>query len=261
MKYNIENCLKQGYKALVTAGGAYSNHIAATAAAGKEYGLQTVGLIRGEEFKDSLNPTLQKATEYGMQLVFLNRSLYREIKTTPRPDLIPTVDPFYFIPEGGSNDEGIKGCREIPGEINIPYDYICCACGTGTTLSGIIEGLPQKTTALGFSALKVDGYFEKQVSNHLKQWGLENKNNWKIINDYHFGGYAKVPEELFLFVDDFYRKTGIELDYIYTGKMMYGIYDMIRKKQFAPGSVIIAVHTGGLQGNPSIRNQHRTVKK
>lgn len=249
LKYNIEEAKRQGKETLLTFGGAYSNHIAATAAAGKEAGLKTIGMIRGDKL-EVLNPTLQFAKECGMELHYVSREEYRNKDTIEFTNsLHQKFFNFFLIPEGGANELGIKGCKEILDHINIPFDTVCCACGTGTTLTGIILSLKNEQKALGFQILKAENYIRSEIENYLKQFNERDKNNWQINEDYHFGGYAKHKPELIDFIERFEKENNIPLDFIYTGKMMYGIYDLIQKDFFKPSQTIIAIHTGGLQGN------------
>jgi 1-aminocyclopropane-1-carboxylate deaminase/D-cysteine desulfhydrase-like pyridoxal-dependent ACC family enzyme len=244
--YNIEQARKENKSVLLTFGGAYSNHIAATAAAGKEYGFKTIGIIRGEE--QFTNATLLFAQQNEMQLHFVSRALYQK-----KEELYNYVankfaeENFYLIPEGGSNHLGMLGCKEIKKLIDIDFDYICCACGTGATLSGIILSLQKEQQALGFQVLKASNYIQYEVEQQLKGFPVEA--NWSINENYHFGGYAKIKTDLTEFVRYFKLNHHIPLDFIYTGKMMFGIFDLIEKGYFKKGSTIVAVHTGGLQGN------------
>jgi 1-aminocyclopropane-1-carboxylate deaminase len=242
LKYNLIEAKKKGFQTLLTFGGAYSNHIAATACATKENGFKSIGVIRGEEHLP-LNPTLQFAKEQGMHIHYVSRSDYRE-KTTP--DFLEKLkiqfSDFYLIPEGGSNELAIQGTEEIL-EANDTQDYICCAVGTGGTIAGIINASTNKQTVIGFPAIKGIDVLGKDIEN----W--TNKQNWKLINDYVCGGYAKVNEELVEFINKFNTVHDIPLDVIYTGKMMLGILDLVAKDYFPKGSSILAIHTGGLQGN------------
>lgn len=253
LKYNIEEAKKQHKDTLLTFGGAFSNHIAAIAAAGKEYGLKTIGIIRGEK-SSALNPTLQLAQKNGMQLDFISRELYRNKNALMQYVIEKYKNTAYIIPEGGSNILGVKGCMEIATNINIPFDYICTPCGTGATVAGIILSLKEKQKAVGFQVLKADGYIRGEVDKWLKEFDSE-KSNWEIKDDYHFGGYAKLTPELKQFAADFYAKHNIALDYVYTAKMMYGIFELIKKDYFKNDSTIIAVHTGGLQGNEGMEDR------
>ena len=249
LKYNIEEAKKNGKDTLLTFGGAYSNHIAATAFAGKEYGFKTIGIIRGNEISE-LNPTLQFATDCGMQLHYVSREEYKTKDTKEfLQELITKFPNAYIIPEGGANELGIKGCKEIVNNIPIDFDYICCPCGTGTTLAGIILSLQEHQQAIGFQVLKGKDYIKSEVTDWLAKFNYTNNNNWRINEDYHFGGYAKVNTELKDFKTTFEKENSIPLDYIYTAKMMFGIYSLIEKGLFEKNKTIIALHTGGLQGN------------
>ncbi len=247
LKYNLKKARREGYHKLATFGGAYSNHIAAVASAGIRFGFQTIGIIRGEETLP-LNPTITFARQCGMKIAYMDRTTYRRKSEKEVIDqLHEQYGPFYLIPEGGTNQLAIKGAAEIVPEIyyelgRIP-DYICVSCGTGGTLAGIIQGMEGKSRAVGFAALK-GNFLTREVS----QWINPDFSNWSIQPTYHFGGYAKSKPELISFIRSFKRRYGIQLDPIYTGKMMYGILDIAKKGYFAPSSTVVAIHTGGLQG-------------
>ena len=250
LKYNLMAARKAGYQTLLTFGGAYSNHIAAVAAAGYEFGFNIIGIIRGEELIDKINSnsSLSLAQQHGMQFKFVSRTDYRDKN---KPEFIKQLQhefgEFYLIPEGGTNALAVQGCREILTEHDKQqFDYVCCAVGTGGTIAGVIESSLDTQTILGFSALKGDFLHAE-----IEQW--TQKINWELINDYHFGGYAKTTPELLQFVQDFKQKTNIEIEPIYTGKMLFGLFDLIDKGYFAANSQILAIHTGGLQGNLSTR--------
>lgn len=249
LKYNLQEAHRQGKNTLLTFGGAYSNHIAAVAAAGKGFGFKTIGIIRGEEHLP-LNPTLSFATSCGMKLQYISREQYRQ-KQDPGflKYLSEQVGHPYIIPEGGTNLLAVKGCAEIVQEITLAYDYICCAAGTGGTMAGIVAGLAGEKQALGFPALKGGEFLEKEIAELVLDYTGRNFDNWKLNTAYHFGGYAKVKPELLDFMRLFQQGHHVSLDPIYTGKMFFGIYDLIRGGYFARGSRIVAVHTGGLQGN------------
>jgi 1-aminocyclopropane-1-carboxylate deaminase len=254
LKYNIEEARKRNENTLLTFGGAFSNHIAATAAAGQESGFKTIGVIRGER-EEKLNPTLQFATEQGMLLHYISREEYKQKHSPQFLDFLKSrFKDFYLIPEGGANVKGIEGCREIRNHFQIPFDVIACPCGTGTTLSGIILSLKKNEKAFGFQVLKGEKYIRNEVKKWLSEFNNTDENNWEIIEDYHFGGYAKRKAELIAFNENFEKENNIPLDFIYTGKMMFGIYDLIKKGFFKNGETIIAVHTGGLQGNKGFDN-------
>jgi len=248
LKYNVSAAKEQDKSALLTFGGAYSNHIAAVAAAGQEYSFKTLGLIRGEEHLP-LNPTLAFAADCGMQLFYLDREAYRQKDNLKFLESLQQQYPgAYILPEGGTNLLAVQGCTEIVADIPIPFDYICCAAGTGGTLAGIIVGLAGEKKVIGFPALKGGGFLYREIEQLVKAYtGLEYA-NWELQTQYHFGGYAKIKPELLQFIKDFKALQGILLEPIYTGKMLFGIYDLIRQDYFKPGSRIIALHTGGLQG-------------
>jgi len=244
LKYNLIAAKGRNADTLLTFGGAYSNHIAATAAAGSEFGFRTIGIIRGEELvhKVSNNPTLVFAQQYGMQFKFVSRAAYRR-KNEPQflEALENEFGNFYGLPEGGTNALAIKGCEEIlKGEDTI-FDYVCTPVGTGGTISGLINSAKKHQKVLGFPALKGD-FLEKEIRS------FTTNNNWELITKYHFGGYGKINSALITFINQFKEETGIPLDPVYTGKMLYGIVDMIRHNYFKKGSKILAIHTGGLQG-------------
>lgn len=250
LKYNLEEMKSEGLNTLLTFGGAYSNHIAATAAVGQKHGIQTIGIIRGVEFKTNLNPTLRQAEANGMQLHFVSRDEYRKKESTEFiKELKNKFGKFYLLPEGGSNELAVKGCEEILTKNTTPFNYIACAVGTGATMAGLIRASQPQQKILGFSALNQDGFLNKDVKN-LSGIGEENK--WEIINNYHFGKYGKVTKELIEFYHNFNSEFGVELDLIYTAKMMHGLFDMIYKNTFEPGTSILAIHTGGVQGNKEI---------
>ena len=244
LKYNIQYAKKQGFSRILTFGGAFSNHIAATAAAGEAYGVATIGVIRGEPF-EQLNPTLQKAVDRGMQLVYMDREKYRmKDRLSQRLWLENTYGPAYIIPEGGSNQLGVKGCEEMMQGFAAEYDYFICSVGTGATLAGIINAMSPEQHAIGVSALK--GAFN--ISENIQEWLTEPGKSWEINHDYHFGGYAKVNPDLIEFINSFKKQHKIQLDPVYTGKMVYASLDLLLKKHIPEGSKVLMIHTGGQQG-------------
>lgn len=244
LKYNLIQAKAEKQHTLLTFGGAFSNHIAAVAFAGKENNLKTIGIIRGEELQDKIheNPTLTFAQENGMRLEFIARSTYSEKESKDfLSQLEQKFGQFYLIPEGGTNELAIKGCQEILTEADRKYDYICCAVGTGGTISGIINSAFPQQKVLGFPALK-GAFLQKEITKFV------DSNNWELIEDYHFGGYAKVNAELISFINQFSKNNKVPLDPVYTGKMAFGVFDLVKKGYFAKGSKILLIHTGGLQG-------------
>ena len=253
LKYNLLEANEQGITTFLTFGGAYSNHIAAASCI-PQYcdGAKVIGVIRGEELAraKTLNPTLAKAKSNGMQLHFVSREDYK-LKDTVAfiDDLKRKFGSFYLLPEGGTNPLAIKGCEEIlTQDEKEHFDVVCCAVGTGGTISGIINSTLPSQQVIGFSALKGD-ILKNDVAD------LVNNNRWTINTEYHFGGYAKIKTELIHFINEFKAKTGVALDPIYTGKMMYGIHAMIENGDFKKNTSILAVHTGGLQAIEGMNNR------
>jgi len=242
LKYNLVEAKKQNKNTLLTFGGAYSNNIAAISFAAKENGFKSIGVIRGEEHLP-LNPTLKFAKEQGMEIIYISRSYYR-LKHTKEfiNNLKEKLGDFYLVPEGGTNGLAIKGTAEIL-DSNDVQDFVCCSVGTGGTFAGIISASNDKQMVLGFSAIKGSDQLEKDIGSWVDEC------NWELISDYVCGGYAKVNTSLIEFVNDFYSAQKVPLDAIYTGKMMMGVLDLIKQDYFPRESSILAIHTGGLQGN------------
>lgn len=255
LKYNLQEARQQDHHTLLTFGGAYSNHIAATAAAGKAYGFRSIGIIRGEEHLP-LNPTLALATSCGMQLHYISREQYR-LKSEPGflQELRAQFGQVYVLPEGGTNLLAVKGCAEIVPDIDVDFSHICCAMGTGGTFAGIVAGLTGEKEALGFPALKGGAFLRQEVEELVLAYSGQRYHNWQLATEYHFGGYAKVKPELLAFMAQFKQEHGIPLEPVYTGKMMYGLFDLVRKGYFPRGSRVVAVHTGGLQGNAGFKER------
>jgi 1-aminocyclopropane-1-carboxylate deaminase len=244
LKYNIAEAKLLNYNTVLTFGGAFSNHIAALAFAGKTYGFSTIGVIRGDELREkiNLNPTLEFAKSCGMQFIFVSREAYRKKSEAPfLKGLREQLGDFYIIPEGGTNELAIKGCEEILGPEDAMYDCICTCVGTGGTISGIINASKSHQKIVGFPALKGD-FLEQEI----RKFAI--RSNWELVKAYHFGGYGKIKPELIAFINTFKRNYNIPLDPIYTGKMMFGLFDLIEKGFFPKNSKILVIHTGGLQG-------------
>lgn len=244
LKYNIHFAKIQQKDTLLTFGGAYSNHISAVAAVGKEFGFKTIGIIRGEELWDKIsqNPTLSFAKSCGMEFHFITREAYRHKEEIEYLDQLRNrFGDVYIIPEGGTNDLAVKGCEEIMKDEEGVYDYLCVAVGTGGTMAGLVKASKTSETVIGFSALK--GCFQ---NSEIEKY--TSKTNYDIIDSYCFGGYGKIDLDLIRFINEFQQKTQIQLDPLYTGKMIYGIVDLFKKGYFNKNSRIFAVHTGGLQG-------------
>ena len=254
LKYNLRRAEKENCKRLLTFGGAFSNHIAAVAAVGKMHAIETIGIIRGEELAGKIheNPTLKFAHECGMNLKFISRESYRNKDDASFIEqLRQQWGNFYLIPEGGTNALAVKGCEEILGDEDSQFDYICCAVGTGGTIAGLINSALPHQKILGFPALK--GTFLKEEICRFAR-----KDHWEIISGYDFGGYGKIDETLIAFLNRFYHKTKIPLDPVYTGKMVFGVIDLIEAGYFDEGSKILMIHTGGIQG---IQGMNLRLKK
>ena len=244
LKYNLLQAKAEKQQTLLTFGGAYSNHIAAVAFAGKENGFKTIGIIRGDELESKIakNPTLKFAQECGMQFEFVTREDYlHKTEAGFLENLKNKFGSFYLVPEGGTNEFAVKGCEEILTEADSQYDFVCCAIGTGGTISGIINSILPHQKVLGFPALKGD-FLKDEIRNFARN------ENWELINDYHFGGYGKVNPELIAFMNQFYAENKVPLDPIYTAKMIFGVMDLIEKGYFPENSKILLIHTGGIQG-------------
>ena len=258
LKYNLLQAKIENLGTVLTFGGAYSNHIAAVAFAGKEQGFKTIGIIRGDELVGKIdeNPTLKFAQECGMQFEFVTREAYR-LKC--EPDFIANLKDkfgnFYLVPEGGTNEYAIKGCQEILTDEDAAFDYVCCAVGTGGTISGIINSALPHQKVLGFPSLKGDF-----LKDEIRKFATSE--NWELLTDYHFGGYGKVNDELVQFINQFYKQTQVPLDPIYTGKMIFGVIDLIYKNYFPKNAKILLIHTGGLQGiegmNAILKSKNKT---
>lgn len=254
LKYNILAAQEQKHGTLLTFGGAFSNHIAAVAAAGQELGFKTIGIIRGEELEHKIaeNPTLSFAQNCGMQLHFVSREAYKAKDGIDfNNNLKRQFGSFYILPEGGTNALAVRGCEEILSEIEDGFDYICVPVGTGGTIAGLVKASKNMQQVLGFSALK--GTFQ---TSEIEKY--TSKTNFEITDAYCFGGYGKIDVDLIRFMNEFKEKTNVPLDPIYTGKMMYGIFDLLKKGYFKENSRIFAIHTGGLQG---IAGMNQKLKK
>jgi len=251
LKYNIEDAVAKGYSSILTFGGAYSNHLIATAAAAKAFGLSCVGIVRGFHAKNELTETLQACQDSGMQLHFISREDYSR-KDDPQflKSICQQFPEAYLIPEGGDNENGRKGAEAIASFIADTYTHVALPVGTGTTFSGIRNALSASVEMLGFTAMKGGAYLESDIRLVLENPLLP----FELITDYHFGGFARHNAALTGFMNAFYERSNIPLDMVYTSKMMYGIFDLIKKEKFPEGSSILCIHTGGLQGNSAVRH-------
>ena len=243
LKHNLDEAIKHGHKTLLTFGGAYSNHIYATAAAAHELGLKSIGVIRGEETLP-LNSTLSFSRNQGMKLHYVSREAYRS-KTEKYflDELHQTFGDFYLIPEGGTNELAVKGVTEFARSLGNDFDYLCCAVGTGGTMAGLIIGTSSTKKLIGFPVLKNGEFLKGEIENLL----TGKYQNWELKTDYHFGGYAKMNSQLNSFIENFNANHQILLDPIYTGKTVFGLLDLISKNFFPKGSTVQFIHTGGVR--------------
>jgi 1-aminocyclopropane-1-carboxylate deaminase len=247
LKHNLLQARREGQSTLLSFGGAWSNHLHALAAAGNLYGFSTIGVIRGE-LPDPLNICLQEAVNAGMHLYAVPRSSYRAKDTELLAELNTRFGSFYLIPEGGGNREGALGCAEIPSlYVHKRFDLVTLACGTGTTLAGVAS--TSSLPILGFQVLRGQGYLSREVVNLQAQFDLSANCDWRMNDQFHFGGYAKADSKLLSFLAKFESRHGIPLEPVYSAKMLYGIYALSKKRDFFPQNCsILAIHGGGLQG-------------
>ena len=248
LHYFIDEAKSSTHKQVITFGGAYSNHLAATAFVCKKEGLKSVGIVRGEK-SGTLSPTLKFCLENQMQLEFISRFSYRNACSAEFTNsLIEKYGTHTLIPEGGFSQKGAKGAEMIMDTFNKKdHTHVCCAIGTATTFAGLINGC-DNIHIIGFSVLKnLD-----DIEERLKKLNADKPKKYSIVNNYHFGGYAKKTNELVSFMNTFYEDNKVPLDFVYTGKMMFGVYDLMTKNYFPNASNILCIHTGGLQGNQSL---------
>ncbi|MEI8280107.1 MAG: pyridoxal-phosphate dependent enzyme [Bacteroidota bacterium] len=253
LKHNLQHIRELGYDSLLTFGGAYSNHLVATAAAAYTYGVKAIGIIRGTYSADELTPTLNQCKSFGMKLVFVTREDYN-LKENPEW-LLSLSEQFnnpYIIPEGGANEWGRVGSEDIAKLISSHYTHVCTAIGSGTTFIGLRNALASTQNVLGFVPMKNGIYLKDEISSHLKDG---QNTNWHLFDNWHFGGFGKWKDELIDFMNDFYTINHIPLDIVYTSKMMYGINELIQSGYFPHDARILCVHSGGLQGNVSIQGR------
>lgn len=251
LKYNLIEAQSQNHHTLLTFGGAYSNHLAATAAAGKLMGFKTIGIVRGEElaFGHLQNPTLSYCASQNMQLEFVSRETYR-LKNTSEMlrQLKKKYGSVYVLPEGGTNALAVKGCQEILTLEDAFFDAVCCAVGTGGTLSGLINSSKPHQHVIGFSALK-----GADIQEEIRKFA--NNDRWTLETEAYFGGYAKINANLVTFINQFFDQTNVLWDPIYTAKMVYGLIEQIKNNRWKFGNKILLIHTGGLQGISGMNQQ------
>lgn len=248
LKYILNHVLTRKAHTMVSMGGAYSNHLHALAYTGKQLNIKTKGFVRGERPR-KLNPTLEDIFDWGMELQFVSRSDYKKLREFKHHNELPDLQKGeYWLPEGGSTELALQGIEEIMSEIEMDIDFICVPCGTATTLAGLVGAKENHSSVIGFSALKGGGFLVDNVKQLLKNQSFNNI-KWSIQLDYHFGGFAKSNNELLLFIEHFLKQHDIEIEPVYTGKMLFGLFDLVQQGYFKSGQKIVAIHTGGLQGN------------
>nr|WP_235826483.1 pyridoxal-phosphate dependent enzyme [Candidatus Frankia alpina] len=260
LRGNLDEARRLGHDTLLTFGGAYSNHIRAVVvvAAGRLFGVRTVGVIRGEEHLP-LNPTLRFAVDAGMRLTYLDRTSYRT-KTSPAivDRLRAEFGAFYLLPEGGSNALGVRGCAELPAEIDRPFDVICCSCGTGGTLAGIAAGLGSGQRALGVPVLRGARFLADEVDALQRAAFGANSGNWTMAYDFHFGGYARSTPALARFIADFHDRHGLALEPVYEAKLLYALLALAEADAFPTGTTVVAVLNAMADGpGPDARREDR----
>jgi len=242
LRLNMKYAVESGFKAIVTSGGGWSNHLAATAFAAKHFGIRAIGIVRGEACKAD-----------GMELIFVSQEDYKN-RHEPQwaSTLVEHFDEVFIIPEGGANEWGRKGAGLIGRFINDSYTHIVLAVGTGTMLIGLRNQLDIQQQVLGFVPMKQGAYLKENISEHL----LNGKNaNWELFDEWHFGGFGKWNKELLAFMNDFYTENKMPLDIVYTSKMMYGLREMLYGSHFSSHERILCIHSGGLQGNVSVKDE------
>jgi 1-aminocyclopropane-1-carboxylate deaminase len=249
LRLNLQQALEGNYKTILTFGGGYSNHLVATAYAAKMAGLGAVGIVRGKY--ETLTPSLQFCKDQGMELVFVAQDDY---KNKHRPhwlrELVAHFDELFIIPEGGDNELGRKGAGLITRFIDKQYTHVVLSVGSGTTLAGVRNELDAHQYVVGMVPMKQGKYLHEHIANHLLP---EGNRNWQLYDQWHFGGFGKWNDELLGYMNAFYEMNKIPLDIVYTGKMMYGLQQLINDGAFAADSRILCIHTGGLQGNASVK--------
>jgi 1-aminocyclopropane-1-carboxylate deaminase len=248
LKYHIEAALTTGKKGIVTFGGAYSNHLVATAVACNEHGLMSAGIVRGEQ-TFPLNASVRQMMEAGMLLIFTGREQYKN-RDKLLNEFLKSHSDYHHVPEGGQSAEGIKGAGEILSFASGNYSHVICPVGTGTTVAGLVNASSDEQEIIGVCALKLADIHKNEIEDFIRSNTV--KTNYKIMYNYHFGGYARKTGELLAFMNDLFINEQLPTDFVYTGKMFYAVFDLIDKDYFPENSRLLLIHTGGLQGNRSL---------
>lgn len=255
LKYNIQLAWKQNAKTLVTVGGFHSNHIAAVAHAGKEFGFRTVGLVQGYR-EQPKSPTIMQAEQLGMEVHLLEKASFQNIQQTQAKEWRLNYDQSVFIPMGGGNQLGVKGCIEIANDVHPESGYVTVSCGTGVTMAGIVLGVSKKVLVQGFTPFKNGGFIADEVGFFVNDFPAKQQSKYQLITQYAGGRFGTLNAEMAAFIEQFYADTNIALDGVYNGKMMFGLFDLIAKGCYPAGSIITTVHTGGVQGNEGLNRKY-----
>ncbi|MDR3679221.1 MAG: 1-aminocyclopropane-1-carboxylate deaminase [Flavipsychrobacter sp.] len=253
LKRNLQAAKDFGATQVLTFGGAYSNHLIATAAAAQAHHMPCIGIVRGLYAQNAPSVTLKTSSDMGMQLVYISTADYSR-KTEPgfQQELTDKYGDSFIIPEGGANNEGRMGAADMALLIPGGYTHVCISVGTGTSFIGLRNALCPSTTVLGFAPFKGNNDFNSAIVPHLNN---KTNENWHIYTNWHFGGFGKCNNILLQFMNEFYHRHGIPLDMVYNAKMMYGLKEMLSNGVFSKNARILCVHTGGLQGNSSVQDQ------
>lgn len=253
LKYNLQYCLGHKLNGVLTFGGAYSNHLAATAAAAHAYKLKSIAIVKGTYAAEQLTPTLQFCKAHGMELIFVAHETYKQKNDADYLHELSLKYPdMHIVPEGGANEEGRSGAGEICSYISGEYNYVALSVGTGTTLTGIVNALPDDRKILGFAPMKRGAYLQDELKTYIHSG---KQDSYRIYDNWHFGGFGKHNSELLDFMNSFYTAQHIPLDVVYTSKMMFGIRELIHRSEWGSDSKILCIHTGGLQGNASVKDR------
>jgi 1-aminocyclopropane-1-carboxylate deaminase len=256
LKFNLQLAQRQGHSRLLSFGGAWSNHLYALAAAAKMFDFESVGIVRGE-LPVPLNPVLKFALSQGMRLIPVSRADYRnKCNSDFLQQLHKQLGDFYLIPEGGSNEYGVEGCAELASHLlwettDVPR-FVLLACGTGTTMAGLLAGISGDSTTqqgvqiVGIPVLKGGDFLNNDIKQFLAGSCIRDPGNWQLHTDFHWGGYARHTQELQDFIDGFNAETGIPLEPVYTGKLFFALSKLITAGKFPAGSEVIVVHSGGI---------------
>ncbi len=255
LKYAIQQAKKLSKTGILTFGGAFSNHLVATAKTCQLHGLNAIGIVRGEELNENSNASLKDCVRFGMKLLFVSRAIYKErYDYAYLSQLKMEYNSYFVVPEGGASFYGVVGCQEIMTETTNDYDHVVLAAGTGTTAAGVVLSVPLKTKVHVIPVLKADGLLYHELNEKLNWVANDIKVTDELLEkvtiheQFHFGGYAKITDELIQFMKDFHEQTNVQLDPVYTSKAMYGLIELTKQKVIQPNQRTLFIHTGGLQG-------------